>query len=497
MYNKTLEYYFESLDDKKYIDYKEMILNNMSKMKNELISPLERFEICESLFDKLDLLICYLKNIIRMGYSSKKVENEYDMLLDIESSLEMNKSILIKKIKESEDENIFLEKYPCFDEEKYGARVLAPNFSEMDSKLLISLYNQYVEKISSISVKNSSDFSLSKSLKLIDDKSIKSSLIDILSKQTEVFKNILIDIKKIQKKYIISSHYSLENAIYSFYGIPEDEVTKIKVEFNKFIEIGFCNENIINTINFTFEDAYYIISSITKKLGIKFYNFSQKIFSNYWIDYFDRECKQPGSYTNAIHYTKSGICSTVFLNTYKDVILVAHEMGHIIHAMFVSENNSFFNSDFSSIASETVALVFEILTMSEIIKKYKLNINLKQIRNNKISRLVNELMFENKIFEICDCGTDIDIMKERSSNNDKYITKRDEVFSLYNWFIAVHDFLPTTCLYNFVYLYSEFNAMKIIEDETDYNIIAERLKKLMKYDLLYPYHIVMKKVLSK
>lgn len=495
MYNATLSFYYNSIDDKEYAADKQSVMafldnaseNNDTNDNDNIEKAIVDLTACERVSATLDLMISYVKNIIRMGYSCDAVVAELNELSDLAQKLSSSENKLVYSLCASQKgKDRLAEKYP----------MLLPGFAlwrehsfcevtdnSQNIRQTEALYNEYVNLLSGIEVRLKGErMSLPKALSS-NDAAIRAAIDQALSPVKGEFERILVSIKKIQSA-MLPKPFDACSAIESEYGIPSKTVKAV---------LEFCNERgaikedeKLNGIYFEYADAVDICKSAIGALGGFFPRLIERVFDCRMIDYKDRQGKQSGSFTNMIHKTGSGICSTVFLNNYKDVTVLAHEIGHIIHGMILSERYSYFNSDYSVLAAETVATVFERLVQKEILSRYRINSSTETVRTPKIKSFINELMFEISLFENAEKGV-IDVSSIRRANNILYPTVRGKNIDDYNWICSVHNFLPENCFYNFIYIFAEYTARKIVSGGES-KIAGEKILEIIERDLKMPFY---------
>ncbi len=134
---------------------------------------------------------------------------------------------------------------------------------------------------------------------------------------------------------------------------------------------------------FTWDEAREIVLENFKNFDDKFYELAKKFFDNGWIDARLLDSKRGGAYCSSSY---PGLHPYVFMNftgSMRDVMTLAHELGHAIHSM-LSSKNTILNFHAILPLAETASIFSERIVSDNIFKRLT-------DKNEKISLLTGML----------------------------------------------------------------------------------------------------------
>lgn len=147
----------------------------------------------------------------------------------------------------------------------------------------------------------------------------------------------------------------------------------------------------MNEIHYTWEnacslvlEAYHDFSPSMEKIGRQF--FDQK-----WIDAALYKGKDSGAFS---HPTVPSVHPYILMNFYgkgRDVMTLAHELGHGIHQV-LAEHNGFFMSDTPLTVAETASVFGEMLVFQKMLKRLKDPAQKKYLLSQKIEDMLNTVV---------------------------------------------------------------------------------------------------------
>lgn len=302
----------------------------------------------------------------------------------------------------------------------------------------------------------------------------------------KVYNTLLNEVEK--NLDIIDRYRKLRYKIFKKVGITEEgkrikpwdsslkpfELKEKKIEYEEAIELVLKGLSL-------FGDNY------TKKL--------KDIFSNRYIDVFPRKGKESGGFNLDIY----NVHPYILLNydkTYDDVTTIAHELGHAMHGIFVSESQDYELSGYNIMLAETASTTNEVIMANYLIEEETNKIKKAQSLINFIDTIIATLVvqamfsrFEEMAFEkaekneiltpdiLNDLYKDINkkYYKNIYSNKDKLKETKKEKEEIkkinelkkYSWTRVPHFFRPF-----YVYKYSigitaAINIYKNIEEKGD------------------------------
>lgn len=241
--------------------------------------------------------------------------------------------------------------------------------------------------------------------------------------------------------------------------------------------------------NFTYEEAQNFIMSNFGKFSEKLKNYSNRAFSENWIDVLPRKNKVSGAFCSGCYDIKESRILTNFTGSMGDVITIAHELGHGYHNDCIY-SNSMVNTDSPMPLAETASTFCETIVNQAIIsesksKEEKLYIleNSLQDASQVICDIYSRFKFESQVFEKRNEGNlSVEELKEIMLSSQKlgYGDGLDPSYlHPYMWIIKPHYYSAHLSFYNFPYafglLFSKGLYSKYLDSKDSF---------LDKYDLL-------------
>ena len=185
-------------------------------------------------------------------------------------------------------------------------------------------------------------------------------------------------------------------------------------------------------------EAFYDFDPLFKKIALPF-------FKNNWIDAKVTKGKAPGAFS---HPTSTDVHPYIMLNYLgksRDVMTLAHELGHGIHQTLASRQGEILSNTPLTLA-ETASVFGEMLTFRKMISNCKNEIEAKQLLARKIEDMLNTLVRQISFYDF-ECRVHdarksnellpseinkiwLDISKESLGNNFNYM-KGYETFWAY------------------------------------------------------------------
>ena len=138
-----------------------------------------------------------------------------------------------------------------------------------------------------------------------------------------------------------------------------------------------------NTRFYTWEEAKNIVLNAYRDFSPEMADIGQKFFDNNWIDVPTRKGKREGAYAHSTVPTIHPYILLNFTGTARDVMTLAHELGHGIH-MYLSREQGFFMSSAPLTLAETASVFGEQLTFRYLLKQ-------EEDKNKKIAIIANKI----------------------------------------------------------------------------------------------------------
>lgn len=117
---------------------------------------------------------------------------------------------------------------------------------------------------------------------------------------------------------------------------------------------------------YSYEEAQELVLQATAILGSDYTDVLKEAFTNRWIDVFPGKNKVSGAYAiEAYGYHPYSLLN--FTGTLGDVFTIAHELGHVMHSYYSSQNQPFINSDYTIFTAEVASTVNEQLLFNYLL----------------------------------------------------------------------------------------------------------------------------------
>ena len=225
-------------------------------------------------------------------------------------------------------------------------------------------------------------------------------------------------------------------------------------------------------------------SSFSHKLA----DFAENAFNNNWIDSEPRKGKRGGAFCANLHVIGESRILANFTGNIKNVITLAHELGHGYHGSVLAEE-SFLNSNYPMPLAETASIFCETIVNNAVLKTAEGQEKLALMENyltncgQVIVDIFSRYLFETELFERrADTTLSVDELKTIMMNAQKeaYGDGLDHDFlHPYMWLNKPHYYYSGSNFYNFPYAFGLLFAKGL------YAIYLEDKSKFIdKYDLL-------------
>ena len=185
---------------------------------------------------------------------------------------------------------------------------------------------------------------------------------------------------------------------------------KLKAKMLKQKTLHYTDRNaplpLVNKEKYSYEEAVKIVLDAYKDFSPEMAEIGELFFKNNWIDVPTREGKRGGAFA---HPTVPSVHPYLLLNfqgNIRDVLTIAHELGHGIH-QYLARGNGYFMSDTPLTLAETASifgeeLVFRSFLRTETDKNKKIAILANKIEDsiNTIVRQIAFLEFETRVHDL-------------------------------------------------------------------------------------------------
>lgn len=498
--NKTLLHHFDSIGCDKYCKLLIGIEHDLNYLKELLGEKKVKkgINILDALFCKIDYLLVYVKNIVRMGYGSKETNDELNKLYELQDECNRLLDTTIELVLSSPDFCQIDKKYYFYLNEVWESKTIE---DETQNDIKVSL-----EKYQSILNERHFGISLSEIWNIYKEKSktefdfSHSKLNSIYGRNISLLNDLYIKIKKYQLEVMKKAGYdnSLE-FIAKKYSVDFDSINVMTNNAHIFLfEIlskgnrfdwapnGVLMELLRNadddSCTISFEEAIDFLSCIFRELDENFADMVIRAKEDNWIDYSKHDGKMNGSYTNNILYTGESIISMTFENTIRGMCKLAHELGHAYHGFCVYKRG-YFCSDFSVITAEAFGLFCENYALVKFIMEKRYFQYKRELYSCVIDTFfvnIKAFLFEYYSFATLRNSGDFDSNMAFKDVLNKIGLKNTSVMEQSEWIFRTQNFFPDYFYYNFVYIMGEAIALKMLLYLLDGKIEFSEVKSILK-----------------
>ncbi|MBH1939522.1 M3 family oligoendopeptidase [Mobilitalea sibirica] len=198
----------------------------------------------------------------------------------------------------------------------------------------------------------------------------------------------------------------------------------------------------------------------------------EEAFDNEWIDFYPKKGKVGGAFCENMPFVKQSRILSNFTGTLKDVVTLAHELGHAYHGMNIQEHLPL-NVDYSMPVAETASTFNEAIIMEAAIKETDGSERIALIESQLqdvtqiICDIYSRFLFESAVFEKSKTGfLFADELKEimLSAQKEAYGDGLDhEYLHPYMWVLKGHYYSENLSFYNFPYAFGGLFARGLYE----------------------------------
>lgn len=287
-----------------------------------------------------------------------------------------------------------------------------------------------------------------------------------------------------------------DNIIESLIGVVSDnrkifqDLFKLKSEYLRLDEL--TRSDIYTAIDheesdISFLKAKELVLELFNNFDKDFYIKANELFKNEHIDALPKTNKTNGAYCLSLSPLTIPYVMLNFTGTRRDVLVMAHELGHAVHYMY-SSNQSYFTYDAPLILAETASTFCELLVFDELLKRTKdkdkkISLLFEKLTDiyATIARQIYFIKFEILAHEKLEKG----ISKEELSNEYYELIKElfgpdikiDKIFSM-EWANIPHIFRSP--FYCYAYAFGNLLAISLYEKyKQDGNDFKEKIKNIL------------------
>lgn len=216
------------------------------------------------------------------------------------------------------------------------------------------------------------------------------------------------------------------------------------------------------TKKYSVEDAMALVvdnfASFSKELG----DYAQKAFDQQWIDFLPREGKRGGAFCSNLPFIKESRILTNFTGDLKNVVTIAHELGHGFHGANLCDE-SILNTSYPMPLAETASIFCETIVKSAILKDADEELKFTVLdttltgSTGVIVDIMSRYIFETNLFKTReDHNLSVEEINELmiAAQKEAYGDGLDhDCLHPYMWMNKPHYYMPSRHFYNFPYAF--------------------------------------------
>lgn len=233
----------------------------------------------------------------------------------------------------------------------------------------------------------------------------------------------------------------------------------------------------------TLPAAIEMISEAFAEFSQDMADFAKMAYSKNWIDSEPTEHRQTGAYCTGFSTVRESRIFMTYDGSVKNVITLAHELGHAYHN-WVMRDLPVFETYYSSSIAETASIFAETLVRSALLKKAATTEEKKKILWEEIESAISFLNDIPSRFEMEKSIFEKRKQKNLSADDFKNLTEKamerwyEDSISEYNemfWASKMHFHISGMSFYNYPYLFGYLFSLGIYSQKNQYGDSFEKL----------------------
>lgn len=221
-------------------------------------------------------------------------------------------------------------------------------------------------------------------------------------------------------------------------------------------------------MNFSFDEARKFVVEHMMSFSPEIGKFYDNAFRSSWIDASPKPAKRGGAFCSSIQPLKQSRILCTFTGSFKNVITLAHELGHAYHNRCLN-NESILNCNHPMPIAETASIFSETIVKNAALNKADSENVLPILETSlvgcsqKIVDIYSRFLFEDKVFELRKQGSlTVRQLKDIMTDSQKqaYGSGLDHNYlHPYMWINKSHYYYPERNYYNFPYAFGLLFSM--------------------------------------
>ncbi|MHA2366198.1 MAG: M3 family metallopeptidase [Candidatus Hodarchaeales archaeon] len=221
-------------------------------------------------------------------------------------------------------------------------------------------------------------------------------------------------------------------------------------------------------LTFTFEEARDFILDTLSEFDDDFGKIAKRVFDENRVDAFPRLGKRNGAFCADNYANKSSFILLNFNGGFLDVLTLAHELGHAIHASLMYQTQKYYNTLITDVLAESASEFCSLIVAEKMIEivddessKRLLLFELISKMANLIFVILGRTYFEENVYQEIENGEFLDKHKfaELWNKTEKFVYGDSLVFTENDgykiWTTAPQFYYPNFRYYNYPYSFAE------------------------------------------
>lgn len=217
-----------------------------------------------------------------------------------------------------------------------------------------------------------------------------------------------------------------------------------------------------NSRKYSIQDAEDYVFNAFNDFSPRLGGLAKKAFDNKWVDYTPKKGKRGGAFCSNIPPLKESRILMNFDGSFKNVMTLAHELGHAYHGECIF-SESILNSSYSMPVAETASIMAENIVINKALADATPEEKIALLENDLESvtvvcvDILSRFIFESEVFERRKsktlnekelCQIMVDAQKETYGDS-----LDQDALHPYAWLNKVHYYSPSLHYYNFPYAF--------------------------------------------
>ncbi|MBY7649675.1 MAG: oligoendopeptidase F [Candidatus Liberibacter europaeus] len=209
------------------------------------------------------------------------------------------------------------------------------------------------------------------------------------------------------------------NISHRYYAIKKKLLKLDKMKFwDRSAPLPETPDSVIN-----FKKAQDITLAAYSKFSPQMSDIAEKFFTNNWIDAAQYEGKGSGAFSHGTVPSAHPYISLNYAGKLRDVMTLAHELGHGIHQVLSAKNQGLLMADSSLTLAETASIFGETLTFDSLMSEISDKKERKILLANRIEDSINSIIRQISFYDF-----EIKLHTERRSTGELTIKRINEIW---------------------------------------------------------------------